>query len=78
MIRFYNPLVRFETAWFREVRGTSDQEAPVSSTLCNETGPDLQGAGLPADAASAEDLIAAAQRALTDAKRLGRNRVSAL
>src|SRR3989475_12319133 len=35
-------------------------------------------AGLPADAASAEDLIAAAQRALTDAKRLGRNRVTAL
>jgi len=35
-------------------------------------------AGLPADAASAEDLTAAAQRALTDAKRLGRNRVTAL
>jgi diguanylate cyclase (GGDEF)-like protein len=35
-------------------------------------------AGLPADAASAEDLIAAAQRALSDAKRLGRNRVAAL
>ena len=35
-------------------------------------------AGLPADAASAEDLIAAAQRALGDAKRLGRNRVAAL
>jgi diguanylate cyclase (GGDEF)-like protein len=35
-------------------------------------------AGLPADAASAEDLIAAAQRALTDAKRLGRNRVTSL
>ena len=35
-------------------------------------------AGLPADAASADDLIAAAQRALTDAKRLGRNRVTAL
>src|SRR5207244_5725659 len=35
-------------------------------------------AGLPADAASAEDLIAAARRALTDAKRLGRNRVTAL
>jgi len=35
-------------------------------------------AGLPADAASAEDLIAAAQRALSDAKRLGRNRVTAL
>ncbi len=35
-------------------------------------------AGLPADAASAEDLIAAAQRALGDAKRLGRNRVVAL
>jgi diguanylate cyclase (GGDEF)-like protein len=35
-------------------------------------------AGLPADAASADDLIAAAQRALGDAKRLGRNRVAAL
>ncbi|HEY7541480.1 MAG TPA: sensor domain-containing diguanylate cyclase [Methylomirabilota bacterium] len=35
-------------------------------------------AGLPADAASAEDLIAAAQRALSEAKRLGRNRVTAL
>lgn len=35
-------------------------------------------AGLPADAASADDLIAAAQRALSDAKRLGRNRVTAL
>jgi diguanylate cyclase (GGDEF)-like protein len=35
-------------------------------------------AGLPADAASADDLIAAAQRALADAKRLGRNRVTAL
>ncbi len=35
-------------------------------------------AGLPADAASADDLIAAAHRALTDAKRLGRNRVTAL
>lgn len=35
-------------------------------------------AGLPADAASAGDLIAAAQRALTEAKRLGRNRVTAL
>ena len=35
-------------------------------------------AGLPADAASADDLIAAAQRALGDAKRLGRNRVTAL
>ena len=35
-------------------------------------------AGLPADAASAEELIAAAERALTDAKRLGRNRVAAL
>jgi diguanylate cyclase (GGDEF)-like protein len=35
-------------------------------------------AGLPADAASAEDLIGAAHRALSDAKRLGRNRVTAL
>ena len=35
-------------------------------------------AGLPADAALAEDLIAAAQRALGDAERLGRNRVAAL
>jgi len=35
-------------------------------------------AGLPADAALPEDLIAAAQRALGDAKRLGRNRVAAL
>ena len=35
-------------------------------------------AGLPADAASPGDLIAAAQRALAEAKRLGRNRVSAL
>jgi len=35
-------------------------------------------AGLPADAASANDLIAAAHRALGDAKRLGRNRVTAL
>ena len=35
-------------------------------------------AGLPADAALAEDLIAAAQRALGDAKQLGRNRVAAL
>jgi diguanylate cyclase (GGDEF)-like protein len=35
-------------------------------------------AGLPADAACAEDLIAAADRALADAKRLGRNRVTAL
>jgi diguanylate cyclase (GGDEF)-like protein len=35
-------------------------------------------AGLPADAASADDLVAAAQRALADAKRLGRNRVAAL
>jgi len=35
-------------------------------------------AGLPADAATADDLIAAAQRALGDAKRLGRNRVTAL
>jgi len=35
-------------------------------------------AGLPADAASADDLIAAAQRALNEAKRLGRNRVTAL
>ena len=35
-------------------------------------------AGLPADAASADDLISAAQRALADAKRLGRNRVTAL
>jgi diguanylate cyclase (GGDEF)-like protein len=35
-------------------------------------------AGLPADAASADDLIAAAHRALTDAKHLGRNRVTAL
>jgi diguanylate cyclase (GGDEF)-like protein len=35
-------------------------------------------AGLPADATSAEDLIGAAQRALSDAKRLGRNRVAAL
>jgi len=35
-------------------------------------------AGLPADAASAEDLIAAAHRALSDAKHLGRNRVTAL
>ena len=35
-------------------------------------------AGLPADAASAEDLIAAAWRALADAKRLGPNRVTAL
>jgi diguanylate cyclase (GGDEF)-like protein len=35
-------------------------------------------AGLPADAASAEDLMSAAQRALADAKRLGRNRVTAL
>ena len=35
-------------------------------------------AGLPADAASAENLIAAAHRALSDAKRLGRNRVTAL
>jgi len=35
-------------------------------------------AGLPADAASAEDLIAAAQRALREAKGLGPNRVTAL
>ncbi len=35
-------------------------------------------AGLPADAASAEDLVAAAERALSDAKRLGRDRVTAL
>ena len=35
-------------------------------------------AGLPADAASAEDLIAAAQRALSEAKGLGPNRVTAL
>ena len=35
-------------------------------------------AGLPADAASAEDLVAAAQRALAEAKQLGRNRVAAL
>jgi len=35
-------------------------------------------AGLPADAASAEDLITAAQRALAEAKQLGRNRVAAL
>ena len=35
-------------------------------------------AGLPADAASADELIAAAHRALSDAKRLGRNRVTAL
>jgi len=35
-------------------------------------------AGLPADAASADDLVAAAERALADAKRLGRNRVAAL
>lgn len=35
-------------------------------------------AGLPADAASAEDLIAAAQRALNEAKGLGPNRVTAL
>jgi diguanylate cyclase (GGDEF)-like protein len=34
-------------------------------------------AGLPADAASAEDLIAAAQRALGEAKGLGQNRVAA-
>jgi len=35
-------------------------------------------ASLPADAASAEDLIAAAQRALSEAKGLGPNRVTAL
>ncbi len=35
-------------------------------------------AGLPADAASAEDLIAAARRALSEAKGLGPNRVTAL
>ena len=35
-------------------------------------------AGLPADAASTDDLIAAAGRALGEAKRLGRNRVFAL
>jgi len=35
-------------------------------------------AGLPADAASADDLVAAARRALGEAKRLGRNRVHAL
>ena len=35
-------------------------------------------AGLPADAASAEDLIAAAQRALSEANGLGPNRVTAL
>jgi len=35
-------------------------------------------AGLPADAASAKDLIAAAQRALSEAKGLGPNRVTAL
>jgi diguanylate cyclase (GGDEF)-like protein len=35
-------------------------------------------AGLPADAVAADDLIAAAERALHDAKGLGRNRVSAL
>ena len=34
-------------------------------------------AGLPADAVSADDLVAAAQRALRDAKELGRNRVGA-
>jgi len=35
-------------------------------------------AGLPADAVSADDLLAAAQRALRQAKDLGRNRVTAL
>ncbi len=35
-------------------------------------------AALPADAASAEDLMAQAERALNEAKRLGKNRVSAL
>src|SRR2546427_264835 len=35
-------------------------------------------AGLPADAASTDDLLAAAARALGEAKRLGRNRVIAL
>jgi diguanylate cyclase (GGDEF)-like protein len=35
-------------------------------------------AGLPADAVSADDLLAAAQRALQDAKDQGRNRVTAL
>lgn len=35
-------------------------------------------AALPADAASAEDLMAQAERALNEAKRLGRNRVAAL
>jgi diguanylate cyclase (GGDEF)-like protein len=35
-------------------------------------------AALPADAATADGLIAAAQQALTEAKRLGRNRVLAL
>jgi diguanylate cyclase (GGDEF)-like protein len=51
-----------------------------------ETHPFVQGAvtacfgvaSLPADAASADDLMAKADRALNEAKRLGRNRVAAL
>ena len=56
------------------IRGVIESHSFAHGTVTASLGV----AGLPADAVSADNLIAAAQRALSDAKGLGRNRVSAL
>jgi diguanylate cyclase (GGDEF)-like protein len=58
----------------QRIRGVIENHAFPHGTVTASFGV----AALPADAATADGLIAAAQQALTEAKRLGRNRVVAL
>jgi len=58
----------------QRIRGVIESHAFAHGTVTASFGV----AALPADAATADGLIAAAQQALTEAKRLGRNRVVAL
>lgn len=61
-------------SYSQRIRGIIENHTFASGTVTASFGV----AGLPADAASADDLILAAEKALNEAKRLGRNSVAAL